>query len=317
MRSIYVILFLLFSTQIDVRAQACCSAGTPLLSTMETSATPAGAMTASLTYEYNQLQDVVYGSDEIEGLRQRLSQSMLLELSYGLNMRWSFAALFSFNRQTRQLNSPTSSDSRNKLSTGGLGDAMILAKYNLIPLTLPRQLQLTVGGGVKAPTGRSDLKENGFLLPADMQPGTGSWDALVWLYGYKGFLPAVQAQLFGSASYRINGPNDRYQSINLDTEGYRFGNVLNVQLGGAYRTLSYFDFTLRARYIHRKRDQLSGTGVNNTGGQWFYIVPGLNINIKNISLHLNGRLPLYRDLNGIQLTTSYAFKTAVFYQFNL
>jgi len=43
-------------------------------------------------------------------------------------------------------------------------------------------------------------------------------------------------------------------------------------------------------------------------------VPGLNLNIyENLGIRGEGELPLYRKLNGTQLTTSYTISFSLFY----
>ena len=69
----------------------------------------------------------------------------------------------------------------------GLGDALVLVKYRFYRRDLPRgTTQASVTFGPKIPTGRTDLAgTNGTLLPAGLQPGTGSTDLFVagnWTY---------------------------------------------------------------------------------------------------------------------------------------
>ncbi|MBD3223201.1 MAG: hypothetical protein GF313_00615 [Caldithrix sp.] len=295
-------------------SQACCSAGTPLLSSMDVSTTPAGSGHLAVTYVYNQLQDVFSGSEKIEGFRQRLSQSLIWELSYGINQRWSVTGIFSWQQQTRRLNSPNQQQSLNRLTTDGMGDALILIKYNILPLNIIQQRQIALGAGLKLPTGKSNLRDRGFLLPADMQPGTGSWDGVFWAYLYQGFLPKITANIFLNTSFRLNGTNNRYGLENSDFSGYRFGNEWVVNVGGAYRTLSRFDFSIVARYRQTAMDEFGGVSVSNTGGRWLYVSPGVNLNFSQFSLRFSGEWPVYRKLNGVQLTTSYKLDASIFYQ---
>jgi hypothetical protein len=69
----------------------------------------------------------------------------------------------------------------------GVGDAMVLVKYRFYRRDSERgTTQASVTFGPKIPTGRTDLRsENGILLPATLQPGSGSTDFLVaanWTY---------------------------------------------------------------------------------------------------------------------------------------
>jgi hypothetical protein len=69
----------------------------------------------------------------------------------------------------------------------GLGDSMVLVKYRFYRRDSPRgTTQASVTIGPKIPTGRTDLTEtNGSLLPAGLQPGSGSTDLFLaanWTY---------------------------------------------------------------------------------------------------------------------------------------
>ena len=69
----------------------------------------------------------------------------------------------------------------------GLGDAMVLVKYRFYRRDSPRgTTQASVTVGPKVPTGRTDLTAaNGSLLPASLQPGSGSTDLFLaanWTY---------------------------------------------------------------------------------------------------------------------------------------
>ena len=69
----------------------------------------------------------------------------------------------------------------------GLGDAMVLVKYRFYRRDSQRgTTQASVTFGPKIPTGRTDLTDgNGSLLPASLQPGSGSTDfflAANWTY---------------------------------------------------------------------------------------------------------------------------------------
>jgi len=69
----------------------------------------------------------------------------------------------------------------------GLGDIMALVKYRFYRRDSQRgTTQVSVTAGPKLPTGRTDLKgTDGILLPATLQPGSGSTDFFVganWTY---------------------------------------------------------------------------------------------------------------------------------------
>ncbi len=302
------IILLLFSVKLF--AQACCTAGTPLLGSIEMSTTQKGVWQFGLTYEYNSLQDVYAGSQELnDNTRERISTAALFEISYGLSDKVTLTTLFSFVTQSRKINPLTGT--RNELNTNGIGDALFLLKYNLITLDLISNTELSIGIGVKSPLGRSNIKSNGILIPADMQPGTGSWDGILWSYFSQGNLFQEPLNVFVNASYRFNTPNERFGT---NQAGYKFGNELITNIGLGYRTDTPFDFTLLARHRFTSSDEFGGGDISNTGGNWIYFVPGINIKmLENISGRLSGQIPVYRNINGTQLSTTFTASFSIFY----
>ena len=198
------------------------------------------------------------------------------------------------------------------LRTRGIGDAVLLVKYNIVPLNIVSQREIAIGAGPKIPLGKSRLSSEGILLPADMQPGTGAWDGILWAYAYQGFLPTIPINVFATASYRLTGTNDRFAAASQ--EGYKFGNEFIATLGTSYRTDWPFDLSFQIRYRSVAADRFSSSEVPNTGGKWIYFLPGLNVNLfDELSLRFSGQIPVHRKLEGTQLTTSYTLSLSLFY----
>jgi hypothetical protein len=292
MKSVLLILFVLI-TSFEIFPQACCSAGSPLLGSLEVSTAYAGELQVGLTYELNVLKDVYSGSTRLDdNLRKRTVNSFILEANYGLSQKFSISTLFTFINQSRNISSYGNISSR--LNTTGLSDGVILLKYNVIPLSIVNQFELSLGGGVKLPIGNSTLRSDGILIPADMQPGSGSWDGILWGYVSKGFVPVIPMNIFLNGSYRANGTNNRFgESFQ---QGYSFGNELFINLGAGYRTNTFFDFTLMFRYRSTAKDSFDGAEVPNTGGDWLYFVPGMNGKLSDhFTARLSGQIPVHRS----------------------
>ncbi len=289
--------------------QACCSAGPPILGSLELPAARAGVWQFVATYEANMLNDVVFGSQTLDdNTRRRTVHSLLLESSYGLTSEFSVTMLFSLVRQERTVRLPTGEGSF--VRTTGLGDAVVLVKYTIVPLTLLEQRALSIGLGTKVPLGSSSRTDGGFLLPADMQPGSGAWDGIAWLHASQGFLPAAPVTAFAVGSYRWTGTNHRFGAAQ---QGYRFGNEAMLSLGAGLRTdwLADFSFVLRLR--QSSADRFGGGSIPNTGGIWLSVIPGLNVKVSDRAvLRTTVHLPVYRELTGTQLTTTAIISGSLF-----
>ena len=314
MKRFYIIIFSFLLTA-EIFPQACCSAGSPLLGSLDIASSGDGELQIGITYELNSLQDVYAGSVRLDDdLRERTVNSFILEANYGLSKRFSLSTLFTFINQNR--NTSTYGNISNSLNTSGLSDGIVLVKYNIIPLTLIEQIEFTLGAGLKLPIGNATLRSDGILIPADMQLGTGSWDGVLWGYFSKGFVPVIPINIFANVSYRLNGTNNRFGDS--FQQGYTFGNELYVNLGAGYRTDTFFDFTLMFRFRNTEPDNFDEGVLPNTGGSWLYLVPGINGKISDrLTARLIGQIPLYRDLTGTQLTTAYTASLGLFYNINL
>ncbi len=301
---------MLFIFTTEVVSQACCSAGAPILGSLETSTAGKNNLQLSLSYDYNTLQSVYKGTQKIDDqTRERITHSALLETTYGLTDRITITGLFSYINQ-RRIVTPTA-EVENILSSSGFGDALILFKYKIISQNILNQRQLAVGVGPKIPTGASDVTQNGILLPADMQPGSGSWDVVLWGYFSDGYMPQLPLNIYAVVSYKINSSNDRF---NNSEAGYKFGNEFVSSIGAGFRTDSIFDYSLAFRLRTTSVEQFDNEDVPNTGGIWLYAVPGLNVKIGDyLTTRISGQIPIYRYLEGTQLTTTYSIMASIFY----
>ncbi|MFK7904342.1 MAG: hypothetical protein AB8B69_04415, partial [Chitinophagales bacterium] len=166
----------------------------------------------------------------------------------------------------------------------------------------------------KLPTGRSDfLDENGLVLPADLQPGTGAVDGILWSAFNKYHVFKKNLTLTAVATLRLTGSNDRFNGL----QKYEFGDEFQLFFGFSDRYVVgklLIDPLLMFRYRWVAPDKAFDNEIPSTGGNWIYFVPGVNIGFNpNFSLRLSGDIPLYRKLVGTQLTTSYKATAALFY----
>ncbi len=304
-------LIILISAQ-SALGQACSCGGAPLMGSLEFPTTNNGAWRIGLTYEFHEIADVVSGSTELnDNTRQRNVHSGLLDISYGITDRISASAIFTVLQQERETNSAEGTGEF--LRTRGVGDGVVMMKSDLVPFSLKSFRQLAIGAGIKIPFGKTSLTANGSLLAADMQPGTGSWDGVLWGYAYQGFQPIAPIGIQANATYRMNTENDRFGGSN---QGYKFGNEFIANLNVHYSPIPLFNYSLGMRYRSVAADRFAGLELPNSGGSWFDLVPGINVNINNSwGVRGGARIPVSRALDGIQLTTNYALTFAVFRTF--
>ena len=294
--------------------QACCSGGVPISSNLGLTSTEIGQLQFQLTYDYNTLRDLLTLSERLDDdSRTRNTHSILLESSYDISKTFSVSSLFSYVRQERIIR--TLAQTEDITTNQGLGDAILLFRYKLLGQNSSSRSNLLVGAGPKFPLGRADYTDNrGIILPADLQPGTGAWDIMLWgNYSLLGLFGRENLNLNVNSTSRLTTTNDRYNG----RQAYRFGNEFQFQAGLQDRFLIaslLVDPLLILRYRTVGIDKINGNDFDNTGGHWLYLRPGINLNLSpHTAIRVMGDIPLYRRLTGTQLTTSYRFAIS-FYQ---
>jgi len=300
-----VLVLLFFSFQVPAFAATCSCAGVPLLASIDTSATEKGQFFISYSAEYHQINDLVSGSDDVndETRRDRNSLSQVLSASYALTDHWAVSALVSYVEHERTIGSSFIGTT----TTSGISDSVILARYSPFFITPFSRHALSLGLGVRIPTGDDDFGDT-FVLSEDMQPSTGAFGEILWGSYIYAFNQAATLQFFSSANYTFNEENDRK---------YAFGNEFNFASGISQSIGTKFGYSVALRYRTTRADSRFGFSIPNTGGQWLDFVPAVRYSFnEHLSLGLSGRLPLARKLNGVlQFTTSYSYALSVSYGF--
>ena len=202
----------------------------------------------------------------------------------------------------------------------GLGDVSLLYLRDVYKdVELRTRQRLSVGFGVKAPTGKSkERTSSGNLVHMMMQVGTDSWDGLLVASGMMAFGEhedgGAQFMLSPSVFYQMNTRNDL---------GYKVGNRLNYDLSARYRLTSKFNVKLDVNGVWSQKDSTDGTidassgliayqntarnvldNVANTGLNSLFISPGFQWIVAD-GWVVSGeyRQPVYQNVNGIQLVT--------------
>ena len=300
----------------NLSGQGCCSGGVPVSGNLGLPAGNAKVVQLQLTLDHNYL-DALFAEREqlVDESRQRTTSSLLLEGSYGFTERWALSGMVSFVRQTRTIS--TLSGATDFTGNVGLGDAVLLLRYNLLSDDKSPRTDLLLGAGPKFPLGRTTYTdERGILLPADLQPGTGAWDGVFWgFFSHAGLLRPTMT-FTAIPSFRLTGTNQRYNGA----QAYRFGNELQLNFGFSDRfttRLFMLDPLLMFRFRATAPDRAERQVVSNTGGKWLHVLPGFVLGLSpSLSLRLNAEIPIFRNLTGTQLTTTYRGAIALFYSFS-
>jgi hypothetical protein len=290
-------------------AQTCSCAGAPLLNSQSMGAVKKGNVVLGVTADFNKIDKLYSGADELNNRSsERETFTSLFEVNYGLSSRFTFSGTFSFVQKSRTTGLQGSINSR-ELETSGIGDAVVMLKYDVIEQTLWRPYQLMVGGGVKAPIGSNSIRTDGIALNADMQPGTGSWDGIGWaLFSYT--LRSQNMSFYTINSFKKNSSASRFSQ----DDQYRFGDELNSILGVSRPAYDRFSLSLQLKFRAAEADLRNDSKMPSTGGEWMNLAPGLGYTITDrFSIQLAGEVPVYQNVNGTQPTTTYKLTASLFF----
>lgn len=170
-----------------------------------------------------------------------------------------------------------------------LGDIVVATQYEIFG-NLSQSIngwghRLTLGGGLKIPTGAYRIHHSSEAIDPHIQAGTGSWDALataayVGKYGLHGF----QTQ----ATYSMTTANDN---------NFRFANRLNAS------TLFFRQFLLRKTVLtpssglyleHARHDILDGMALPETGGTMLLWQSGVDGYFNDVAMAATVQVPVYQ-----------------------
>lgn len=174
----------------------------------------------------------------------------------------------------------------------GLSDMTITANYLLINTgddkTRRFKHTLLAGGGIKLPTGKSNLQDNGKLVNPNFQMGTGSTDFLL------STIYTIRYQKFGlmtEAGYKINTRN---------REEYRFGNQFHASSQVFFwQNIKSFSVLPNAGvYYEQAQQHWDGDIIKtNTGGSSVLAALGIETYFRRMTVGINYKHPLSQKFN--------------------
>lgn len=189
--------------------------------------------------------------------------------------------------------------------SGGIGDLVLLGQYRFLD---GERLDASLLGGIKAPTGETDVQAHGAVQEMEFQPGTGSWDVL---FGASVSRTAGAGGIHANVLYQLTTEGDRDTEIG-DALFYNIGitralaSTTRHAGAGHDHTHLRWDAVLELNGESRARNRTGGASEANTGGDVIYLSPGLRLGDAHAwSLFLSAGIPVYQDLNGVQTEVDY------------
>lgn len=234
------------------------------------------------------------------GLNRDLSvQALPLVGVYGLTPRFTLFAIAPLLDKELEVDTPLGRRSR---GDSGLGDMTLLARYTAWQRDASgRTLRLAPFGGVEAPTGRDDARDDLGPLPPSLQLGSGSWDPLLGVvFTYQ----TLDRQTDASASYQFNTEANGFEAGDEARLDFSYQHrVWPRELGAGVPAFLYA--VLESNLVWRDRDAMDGTDVVDSGGTIWFLAPGLQYVHKRWVLEAAVQVPVTQNLHGAALETDW------------
>jgi hypothetical protein len=320
------VITLFFLSQAGIALAACGSGFCPIITTPEELIK--GQVRLDLSYEYidqdeafsdshhsngfqSNPQEPEEGHREIRTINHRLN----LRLSAGITDRFTMDLHLPVIFRTHEHVDVEGPDEEfpQRFELSGIGDLVLMTRYALLVARTPQQPAFSLGMGVKTPTGPTDLQDVVIVdgeaeieaAERSVQPGSGSWDPIFGLYWIQTFGPLTA---FGNATYRIP----------TEDKGYTFGDELLVNVGSSIPLLKGLEGVGQLNLRWTARDKADGDPLvhANSGAVLLFLSPGLRAQMMSaLTSYFYVQIPLYRHVNGSQLTADWQLVAGLTYKF--
>lgn len=227
-----------------------------------------------------------------------------LTVDHAFNPQWAINVQVPFSWHPHHTISPGDTD-QSYSRTDGLGDVRAALRYQGFGGPGVTGVQL----GIKLPTGgfhQNFLSGPSAGSPVDrgLQAGTGTTDLTLGIYHF--------GKLAGAFDYVLQVQSD----VPLNSrELYRPGVAVTVSAGIQY--MGWHGITPQVQLNLRvaAKDSGANSDRDNSGGEHFYIAPGLTAQLSSrLSAYGIVQLPIYRRVNGYQLTPRVIASFGVMYR---
>jgi hypothetical protein len=296
---------------------ACCLAGAAT-----SGVTLAQNFGLSLQYEHSNMETILHGDDEVSpnevidahwsaGSSYRVPTDMVMKKlsligALPLSARWQLLGIVPYveNDMDMRMKNPMGMTMDMSMDTvDGLGDITAMAFYTALTDAPVRPTErLTLGFGIKMPTGENDVRSaNGALVHAMMQPGSGSWDPVFTVNYMRAWYPLV---------VQLNG---YYHLTTEGDEGYEFGDQLGADIITRYQVAPYVNLGLDLNAIMTEQDddhdgkysQPATSMIDNvdyTGLTSVLVAASIQFKFPDTggSAELKYQVPVYQDVEGYQ-----------------
>ena len=278
-------------------------------------ATEAGSTRLDLRYEYINQDRLRSGTHNISADQdtgdvaelKTTNRNWVATLDYAIDASWGISlAVPLVEREHSHIADPTGAATFEQWNFSKLSDARVVGRYQF-PSTSPTAGHAGLQLGLKLPTGDYRVANaDGTVAERALQPGTGSTDVIAGLY-------YSHPSAFHGLGWFAQGS---YQRALATRDGFRPGDQISFTGGVTYPITQQMSLLVQMNALHKDRDTGPNAEPDLSGGNHVYASPGVSFAVsKSVQVYGFLQLPVYRNVNGIQLTAQRAVVAGVSMQF--
>jgi Putative MetA-pathway of phenol degradation len=247
------------------------------------------------------------GHDEIE----TTNHNLVLGFDYAFDQHWAIGLQLPFLKRTHtHIHNPSEEEAaegdapeRETWNFSGIGDVRTVARYQ----TNLGDSSVGFQAGVKLPTGARDGRnDSGELAERTLQLGTGSTDLIVGGFA-KGNVGEMPLRWFIQT---------QWQHAIATKDDFRPADDISLDVGLRYFVTDAFSANLQLNSHFKRRDRGANAEPDESGGKYLYLSPGVSYAFGGgLQGSFYVQVPLYQNVNGIQLTQSTSYVAGLSYRF--
>lgn len=186
-----------------------------------------------------------------------------------------------------------------------IGDARLIGRYRFTP-TQPLAGTFGVQFGVKLPTGKIDVaNRDGDVAERSLQPGSGTADAILGVF----YSAPLGHHAIWFADVNWQAPLD-------ERADYKPGNHVGIDIGASYPLSERVALLLQVNTLWKERDAGANAEPEDSGGTFVHFSPGLSVALGDkTQLYGFVQLPLFQNVNGVQLTADWSIAAGLGHRF--
>lgn len=239
-----------------------------------------------------------------------INRNVLVTLDYGFSENWGMTAVIPIvDRSHEHIHNHHGAKLMETWHFTALGDLRVQGRYQTYfgQPTAERAGFAGVTFGLVLPTGATDITNGeGAAAERSLQPGTGTTQVALSAY-YREALPVHNSSWYvqGAAQLPLN-----------EADQYKPGNVYAFDLGYRYDVSDKLGLNAQLNYVYKSRDKGAEAEPDDSGGQTLSIAPGVTYAFSpTIQAYGFVAVPVYRNVNGVQLTANWSAAAGISVQF--